>query len=58
MFKSQIKPFKHDQNWDDIKYQYNSQSLFEDPHFPAADKSMFVTKCAPRGVKWKRPHVN
>ncbi|KAG9346367.1 hypothetical protein JZ751_006678 [Albula glossodonta] len=31
--------------------------LFQDPHFPASDQSLFYRRCPPPGVTWKRPRV-
>jgi hypothetical protein len=31
--------------------------LFEDPEFPARDKTIFVSKPCPKRYEWKRPQV-
>ncbi|KHN84956.1 Calpain clp-1 [Toxocara canis] len=33
----------------------NSQTLFEDPEFPADDSSLFYSRSPPKFVEWKRP---
>jgi calpain len=33
-------------------------ALFEDPEFPANDKSIFYSKSPPRPFEWKRPMVS
>lgn len=34
-----------------------SGSLFEDPEFPASDRSLFYTRYAESGYEWKRPDL-
>ncbi|VDM49841.1 unnamed protein product [Toxocara canis] len=36
----------------------NSQTLFEDPEFPADDSSLFYSRSPPKFVEWKRPGVS
>lgn len=50
-----IVPFKG-QDYEKLKSEcLKTNRLFEDPLFPAMDKSMFYTQKVPTGVKWKRP---
>ena len=55
-FKLKIKHFKN-QDWSILKTEYNKNKLFEDPLFPAEDKSIFFSQSVPYGIKWKRPKV-
>ncbi|VDN41149.1 unnamed protein product, partial [Gongylonema pulchrum] len=38
--------------------KYPSNSLFEDPEFPAADSSLFYSRRPPKYVEWLRPGVS
>jgi hypothetical protein len=50
-----VTPFKN-QSYETLKQEcLRSGRLFEDPLFPAVDKSMFYTQSVPTGAKWKRP---
>jgi hypothetical protein len=50
-----IIPFKN-QDFQKLKAEcLKNKKLFEDPLFPAIDKSMFYTQNVPKGTKWKRP---
>lgn len=50
-----ILPFKN-QNYELLKRDcLKNGRLFEDPEFPAEDRSMFYTQPVPYGTKWKRP---
>ena len=52
-----IKPYRN-QDYKAIKKELNGK-LFEDPEFPANDKSLaFDDKDVPKGVVWKRPGVS
>jgi hypothetical protein len=53
---SSVKPFKG-QVWAELRHNYNSYNLFEDPEFPATDKSMFFSQRIPIGAEWRRPKV-
>ncbi len=51
-----IIPFK-DQNYDDLKSEcLKNGKLFEDPYFPAVDRSIFYNQPIPNGTKWARPN--
>lgn len=60
MFSPGIKPFK-DQIYEDLKRQaQETQTLFEDPEFPANDSALFYKgdpSQLPGRVEWKRPKV-
>lgn len=60
LFSSGIKTFKN-QVYEDLKRQaQESQTLFEDPEFPANDSSLFYKGNVgqlPGEVVWKRPKV-
>uniref|UniRef100_A0A8C9TED8 Calpain 6 n=1 Tax=Scleropages formosus TaxID=113540 RepID=A0A8C9TED8_SCLFO len=48
-------PYKN-QRYRDLKLECREEKkLFEDPEFPAADKSLFYQKAPPGEVEWKRP---
>jgi len=50
-----VVPFKN-QDFQKLKEEcLKNKKLFEDPLFPAVDKSMFYTQHVPYGTKWKRP---
>lgn len=50
-----VLPFKN-QNYQLLKQECMKYGrLFEDPEFPASDRSMFYTQSVPSGTKWKRP---
>jgi hypothetical protein len=50
-----ITPYKN-QIYEKLRNEcLTSGKLFEDPLFPAVDKSMFYTQAVPAGTKWKRP---
>jgi hypothetical protein len=58
-----IQPHKN-QHYESLKYQYSQNGyLFEDPEFPANNKSLYYrqdeleseTKKTLKGVKWLRP---
>jgi len=50
-----VVPFKN-QDFQKLKDPIlKNKKLFEDPLFPAVDKSMFYTQHVPYGTKWKRP---
>ena len=50
--------FYKNQQFDRIKSQcIASKTLFEDPEFPAADKSLFFSKQPTFSAVWKRPGV-
>ena len=50
-----VYTFKN-QSYDALKREYlRTGRLFEDPLFPATDKSMFYTQPVPTGAKWRRP---
>ena len=40
------------------KEHQTSGTPFEDPEFPANDKSMFYMKASPGNIEWKRPGVS
>ncbi|XP_038074057.1 calpain-B-like isoform X3 [Patiria miniata] len=40
----------------DIKREYSSSRLYEDPEFRAVDSSLFFSTKPPRPFEWKRPH--
>lgn len=48
-------PFKGQIYEDLIGSLKQSGRLFEDPLFPANDKSMYTSQAAPRGIVWRRP---
>ena len=52
----EIRPFKN-QDYHALKSQYNKNRLFEDPLFPASNKSIYFTKSVPSNITWKRPSV-
>jgi hypothetical protein len=52
----EIKPFKN-QDYHALKNSYNRNRLFEDPAFPASNKSIYFSKSVPYNVTWKRPSV-
>ena len=60
LFSPAIKPFKN-QIYEDLKrHAQESQTLFEDPEFPANDSSLFYKGNVgqlPGDVVWKRPKV-
>jgi calpain len=47
-------PFKG-QCFESLKSQYNENNLFEDPLFPASEKSLYYSQRCPSGVVWRRP---
>ena len=48
-----------EQNYDQIKAKCLEEGIsFEDPEFPAVDKSIFFSSAPPRPFEWKRPHVS
>ena len=49
-----IKYFKN-QDYHQLIKIHNEKNLFEDPHFPAIDISIYYTKKVKEGVVWKRP---
>lgn len=59
-----IRPFKN-QDYNELKDQYDSDNLFEDPEFPANGNSIYHTqdfarqlsRSFSRGISWKRPTV-
>lgn len=51
-----MKAFK-DQNYEELKSEHNESNLFEDPVFPANDRSMYFSTRPPQGVRWLRPKV-
>lgn len=54
--ESVVEAYKN-QDYEAIKRDCIAQGkLFEDPLFPASDKSIFYTKPLPSGVVWKRPN--
>jgi hypothetical protein len=53
--EKKILPFKN-QIYEDLKKEcIKSGKLFEDPFFPAVDKSIFYNQPIPNGTKWARP---
>ena len=60
-----IRSFKG-QDYNELKDQYDSDNLFEDPEFPANGSSIYHTqqfasqlsRSFPRGISWRRPTVN
>ncbi|KAM5170160.1 calpain-5-like [Mantella aurantiaca] len=45
-----------EQHYDQLKNLYHRQNrLFEDPNFPANDRSLYYSQSPPRVVEWKRP---
>ncbi len=50
-----IKPFKN-QDYDTLLQKHSKNNLFQDPYFPAEEKSLYYTQKAPRGIIWKRPY--
>ena len=52
----QIKPFKG-QIYNDFKSIHSSFKLFEDPLFPANNKSLYTKTMGLTGVRWMRPKV-
>ncbi|XP_061090904.1 calpain-5-like [Conger conger] len=54
MFRT-FTPYKN-QRYYDLKQECRlEKNLFEDPEFPATDKSLFFQKSPPGNVEWKRP---
>ncbi len=53
----EIQAFK-DQDFESLRAECNEDSLFEDPEFPASNKSLYFTQSPPNGIKWLRPKVN
>ena len=51
-----IKPFK-EQNYYELIESHSVDNLFEDPHFPANDSSMYYSRKPPNGICWRRPNV-
>ncbi|CAF0941871.1 unnamed protein product [Brachionus calyciflorus] len=51
---SSIKSFK-DQNYEELKYMYNEDYLFEDPFFPACNESLFHSNNSIGEIQWMRP---
>lgn len=50
-------PYKG-QKYEELKKQHQeSETLFEDPEFPATDASLFYSRQPPGQVTWKRPGV-
>ncbi|KAM9310995.1 calpain-5-like [Gastrophryne carolinensis] len=48
--------YYQDQHFDRLKSQCRHQArLFEDPKFPANDRSLYYSQSSPRVVEWKRP---
>ncbi|XP_042336332.1 calpain-6 [Sceloporus undulatus] len=55
MCSASIKAFKN-QEYQQLKQQCLQQrKLFEDPEFPASDKSLFYSTAPPGRIEWKRP---
>ena len=46
------------QDYRKLKSSHNQTRLFEDPEFPAIDKTIYHSKMPPQGVRWMRPWVN
>lgn len=46
-----------DQDYESLLSSHDSENLFEDPYFPATDKSLYFTQKPPSGIVWKRPKV-
>ena len=55
--KESVKAFKG-QVYGDLASQHDESNLFEDPEFPATDKSMYFSQRPPTGVRWLRPKVH
>ena len=51
-----IRPLNH-QVWEQLKFQYNRNHLFEDTEFPANNNSLFYTKQMSDQIIWRRPPV-
>ena len=51
-----IIPFKG-QKYEELRKQHGPDNLFEDPEFPANDKSLFYKRASPGTIEWKRPGV-
>jgi len=50
---------KNDKTFAEIKAQcQRERKLFEDPDFPANNKSVFPSKRPPKPFEWKRPSVS
>ena len=54
--KAIIRNFK-DQDYEQLKSDYDTDNLFEDPLFPADDSSLYTKSMPPRGIQWMRPRV-
>jgi len=50
---SSVKYFK-DQNYEQLKSKHSKDNLFEDPHFPSNDSSLFTRTIVPNGICWMR----
>ena len=50
-------PFKG-QKYEELRKQHGPDNLFEDPEFPANDKSLFYKRSSPGNIEWKRPGVS
>ncbi|XP_072033626.1 calpain-5-like [Amphiura filiformis] len=49
-----VVPYKG-QKYEDLRKQHGPDNLFEDPEFPANDKSLFYKRASPGNIEWKRP---
>ena len=55
---AQRRGFSGKQNFEELKKQYSSSNLFEDPEFPADNESLDMDEdLDPRTIVWKRPKV-